>query len=265
MPTLLKNKRFLLIGFSSVLVVLLLLWLGVAAYIVNQAPKLTFDTAKSKNIDYGVDYTTVFRNNSKGEKIEIITVPQKPNVSNQKIVLYLHGNVGRLPYIMKDATDYGIVVSPAYPGYSGSEGIPTSENVYETLDITMKYLFDLGFYEDQITVLGHSMGASPAVYAAQKYPKLNKVIAVNTFYSMQKMCETKYSIFCVLGGNFLNTAKIAPEAKARINFFCNPNDNYVPTKQCRDLYEKIGSKDKKLFDISGTHETFPVEEAFRNQ
>ena len=40
--------------------------------------------------------------------------------------------------------------------------------------------------------------------------------------------------------------------------FCNPDDEFIPTKQCRDLYNKAGSDDKRLLDITGTHDLFPV-------
>jgi fermentation-respiration switch protein FrsA (DUF1100 family) len=259
MPKFLKSKRFWVIFSVSIVVLCIVGWVGVSTAIYFLAPKLTFDTASSKNLDYGIAYTTIIRPDKEGDQIEILSVDStNPNGSNLPVIVYFSGNVGRRPYIIQDASKIGRVISPAYPGFSGSTGQPTSDNVYETVDVTMQYLLNIGYKQSDIIVLGHSLGGAAAMYAAKNYPDLQKVVIVNTFYSMEAMCQTRYSIFCTFGYNFLNTSTIAPEAKAKIQMFCNSNDDYVPHKQCTDLYNIVGSKDKQLFDISGTHDIFPV-------
>jgi pimeloyl-ACP methyl ester carboxylesterase len=268
MPKFMKNKKFWIIAGISLLFIAIIGWIAGAATIVYMAPKLTFDVAKSKNLEYDVPYTTALKPNSAGENIEIL-ITNGENLDYlgkpKQVILYLHGNVGRRPYIVKDASKYGMVVSPAYPGYSQSGGEASADKIYETVDVTMNYLKDLGYEEKDIIVLGHSLGGSPAMYAAEKYPDLKRVVIVNTFYSMQKMCETRYSILCIFSGGFMNTANIAPKAKAKIRMFCNPQDDYIPPQQCRDLFEKVSSEDKKVFDISGTHDIFPVETALTQE
>jgi pimeloyl-ACP methyl ester carboxylesterase len=256
----LKSKRFWQIFIITITFLFALSWIAVSTAIYFMAPKLTFDTEKSKNLSYDVNYTTIFKADKTGEKIEILSVP-KSNFEQKDIpvIVYFHGNIGRRPYIIRDASKYGRVISPAYPGYSNSEGESSSDKVYETADVTMQYLLDSGVPQNNIIVIGHSLGGSPAMYAAEKYPNLKKVIIINTFFSMEAMCQTRYSIFCSFGNGFLNTAKIAPLTKAKIRMFCNSTDDYLPPKQCIDLYQKVGSDDKKLFNISGTHDKFSLE------
>ena len=266
MPKFLKTKKFWTIFVITLVSLCLVIWLAVSTAIYFMAPKLTFDTGKSKDLDYGVGYSTIMRKDKEGDQIEILSVDSTDsNWSNLPVIVYFHGNIGRRPYIIQDAAKFGKVISPAYPGYSNSTGESSSDKVYETVDVTMQYLFDSGYKQQDIIVLGHSLGGSPAMYAAQKYPDLKKVVIVNTFYSMEAMCETKYSIFCKFGNGFLNTSKIAPDAKAKIVMFCNPDDDYIPTKQCRDLYNKVGSNSKQLFDITGTHDIFPVAKALTTE
>jgi predicted peptidase len=256
----LKKKRFWQIFGITLTILLVIIWLTVSTLIYVLAPKLTFDTEKSKNLSYDIDYATVFKTNQSGEKIEILIAPKaNPDLKNGPVIVYFHGNIGRRPYIIRDASKYGQVISPSYPGFSNSEGESSSEKIYETVDITIQYLLDSGVSQSEIIVLGHSLGGSSAIYTAQKYPNLKKIIVVNTFYSMESMCQTKYSIFCSFGHDFLNTSDIAPKATAKIRMFCNSADDYIPTKQCRDLYEKIGSSDKKLFDVTGTHDLFSLD------
>ena len=235
--------------------VLFITWLAGSVYVVYSAPKLTFKTAGSKNQDYGIPISQDFVVNKANKKVEIINIP---NSNSKEVLIYFHGNAGRLTEILKQATTSGVVVSPAYPGFSASEGNPTSENVYETVDLTMRYLFNKGYKEEQITILGHSLGGSPAVYAASKYPNLKKVIVVNTFLSMRSICEIHYYIFCALGDNFLNTEKLAVSAKAKIRQFHNINDQTVPFNQGLKLFQKLGSKDKKFQEISGDHVNFNI-------
>ena len=242
--------------------ILIALWLGGSFILYTQAEKSVHNPQMSKDYDYGVAYSRAFVTNKAGEKIEILTVP---NTSTDQVLVYFHGNWGRLKYVLQRASAYGTIISPAYPGYSQSEGIAKSDNVYETVDLTMQYLFDKGYKQEQITVLGHSLGGSPAVYAATKYPNVKKVVVVNTFYSIYAMCQKDYGIFCIFAEGYLNTSKLAPETLAKIRHFHTPNDELIPIAQGRDLFAKFGSKDKKFFEIEGTHGEFPVEKVLNQE
>ncbi len=245
-----------------VLFVLVTLWLGASYYLFKQADTSVHVPQLSKNYDYGVNFTRNFVQNSAGQKIEILTIS---NQNTDQIIVYFHGNWGRLAYVLQRASAFGTIVSPAYPGYSQSEGSPNSDNVYETVDLTMKYLLDKGYKQEQIVVIGHSLGGSPAVYAATKYPHLKKVVVVNTFYSVQAMCQKDYSILCIFTGDYLNTSKLAPDTVAKIRHFHTPNDELIPFAQGKALFAKFGSKDKKFFEIGGTHGEFPVEEVLTTE
>ena len=258
MDYLLQHKKFFIIA-PIILLIILVVYFGICLYIMLNAERITFDNARSKNIDYGqIKYSIDFIKDSKGEKIEVMTVPSLDPKNKDNIILHFHGNSGRIPKILQQASTLGTVVSPSYPGWSVSEGDPTSDKIYETVDLTMKYLHDKEYQNSQITVLGHSLGGSPAVYAAAHYPNLKKTIVVNTFYSMQAMCETKYGPLCLLGGNFLNTAKYAPDVKGKYRQFNNVHDDLIPYPQASRLFLKIGSEDKKYSDIDGTHGDFDV-------
>lgn len=246
----------------GIILVALVLWVGISYYIFSRATELVHATGQSKDYNYGISYSQEFVTNQAGEKIEILTVP---NTNTKEIILYFHGNWGRIPYVLRDASVYGTVVSPAYPGYSMSEGSPTSDNVYETVDLTMQYLLDKGYSLDQITVLGHSLGGSPSMYAASKYPTLKKVIIVNTFYSIEAMCQKDYSIFCIFSKDYLPTARLAQNANAKIRHFHTPNDELIPFEQGKQLFEKIKSEDKKFYSISGTHGEFDVAFVLTNE
>ncbi len=111
-------------------------WLGVSLYFRIIAPSKVFETDKS-HIKLHIKRETDFATNKSGEKIEIVTVPKK---NSKETIIYFHGSLGRLTNILVGAREVGTGVSPAFPGYAGSEGKPSATKIYETVDLTMKYL-----------------------------------------------------------------------------------------------------------------------------
>lgn len=236
-------------------------WIGVSLYIRSIGPKKIFEHEKSYyKLKKKSELT--FVTNKEGEKTELLTIP---NQDSKELIIYFHGSAGRLVNVLYGASRIGTVVSPAYSGYHESEGQPSFQSVYETVDLTMNYLAKKGYKQENITVLGHSLGGSAAVYAAVHYPKLKKVVLVNAFYSVQRLCEMQYSIFCAFTYDFLNNGSLAPQTQARIVQFHDKNDKIVPFQQGQDLFEKLGSADKKFFVHGGTHRFFNVEQTLTKE
>ncbi len=242
------------LAFAINIIFFFLAWLGLSIYFRYMAPKKIFETGKS-NIKLHIKHIHDVVKNKSGNKIDIVTLPKK---NSNEVILYLHSSYGRLTNILTVARRFATVVSPAFPGYAESEGKPSTRRIYETVDRTMEYLHDKGYRDDQIVVLGHSMGGAAAVYAAVRYPNLKKVVLVNTFYSIQKLCnEVRYG-FCLFTYDILNSGLIAPFAKAKIRQFHTKSDKVVPFEHGQKLFEKLGSTDKKFFEHSGTHRFFNV-------
>ncbi len=232
---------------------LLFIWLAVSAGLYFLSGKIIYKTDLSRGVTFDLPYEQLFVKNAAAEKIDMMWVPK-----GGKVYLYLHGNAGRLPFIVEGLAGEGSVLAPAYPGFSASEGRSNTKNINEAVDLSMEFLHARGIKDKDIVVVGHSLGGSPAVYAAAKYPELDKVILVNTFYSIQDMCEAQYYIFCIFSGGIHDTAAIAPLAKAPIRQFHDLNDNVVPFEQGKALFEILGSPDKKFTVLPGGHSDFDV-------
>ena len=242
------------------LIVLVVLWLLACYALLIISPKMIYKTDKSKNTLFEQKLVQEFRKNNGGDNIDILWIP---NDTAKITYLYLHGNAGRLPKLISDLHLFGNICSPAYPGYSKSTGEPNTENIYETVDVALKYLKEKNIDLKNIVVIGHSMGGSPAMYAATHYPELKKVITVNTFYSMKKMCEEKYNIFCLFGGSLLNTSSIAPNAKAPVLVCHSHTDSLIPFAQGEMLFKLVGSHEKEFREISGTHSEFDMSQVLK--
>ena len=250
-----KVKRIL-----TTFVVLVLVWLGACYTLLIVSPKMIFKYWKSKNTVFNIQQVQEFRLNATKDSIDILWIP---NDTAKTTYIYLSGNVGRLPKIIDDLHPFGNICAPAYPGYSKSTGLPTTENTYETVEIAIKFLKEKNIDLKNTVILGHSLGGSPAMYAAVHYPELKKVITVNTFYSMTKMCEDKYKILCLFSGSILNTASLAPNAKAPVLICHNPADSLISFEQGEMLYKIVGSSQKEFRKISGNHSEFNMAEVLK--
>ncbi|MCE9539041.1 MAG: dienelactone hydrolase family protein [Bacteroidetes bacterium] len=242
------------------LAVLIGLWLVASYTLFIVSPKIIFKTGKSKNVEYPVQAIQEFKKNKAGDSLDILWLP---NDTAKITYLYFHGNIGRLTKVIDNIYPFGNVCSPAYPGYSRSTGQPSTENIYEMVDIAINFLREKNIDLKNVIVLGHSLGGSPAMYAAVQYPELKKVITINTFYSMTKMCEDKYKILCIFSGSILNTGSLAPNAKAPVLICHTPNDSIIPYAQGEMLFNVVGSTQKGFRKISGTHGEFNMTEVLK--
>lgn len=252
------NKKLKRIFIAIAVLVLIWFFACLALFIVS--PKIIFKTQKSKDVVLNVQPTQEFKKNQHGDSVEVLWIP---NDTAQITYLYLHGNIGRLTKVIDDLRPFGNICSPAYPGYSASTGVPNTENVYETVDIAIQFLKEKNIDLHNVVVLGHSLGGSPAMYAATKYPDLRKVITVNTFYSMTKMCEEQYKILCIFSGSILNTASLAPDAKAPVLICHTPADSLIPFHQGEMLFDIVGASKKEFRKIGGIHGVFNMPEVLK--
>jgi len=117
--------------------------------------------------------------------------------SSKGLVFYLHGNAGSLDSwgeVAKRYTDlhYDVFILD-YPGYGKSTGsIQSKKQLFEDIqtaynDIKKRYR------EDQIVILGYSIGTGPAAYlASRNHPKL--LILQAPYYSLTDMMRHSYPI-----------------------------------------------------------------------
>lgn len=119
-------------------------------------------------------------------------------VDNAKgLVFYLHGNAGSLANwgdVAKQYTElrYNVFILD-YPGYGKSEGIISSKSQLFDAVQTAYNEMKKRFHEDNIVVLGYSVGTGPAAHlAATNHPRL--LILQAPYYSLTDMMRHTYPI-----------------------------------------------------------------------
>lgn len=237
------------------LIFIISLWFVASFYLAAQSSSLIFQNKVSWAPVPQYNYKLDFLKNSANQNFSTWTFENK---STDEYILYLHGNSGRIADLLPNLEAKANVVSPAYPGYSESEGDPSVENVYETAVLTYDSMVAKGIPENKITILGHSMGGSPATYLASLKPKAKKLVLINTFSSIQSMCFRQYSIFCGFTGNIFNSANYAPKVTIPTRHFAYKGDLSVPYDEGKLLYSYFtGVQDKKFIEMNKHTHTYP--------
>jgi dienelactone hydrolase len=245
----------------SVLGILVLIWLLGSFYLYTAAPSQIFRTERSMNETLPSGYEQTFINTKQEQAIELW---QFDNPRSEQVILYLHGNSGRIPYYFTFLGRQTNVLAPAYPGFGMSPGSPNVNNVYDTALASYDWLVEQGYDEDNITIFGHSLGGTPATYVAKERPNAQQLILVAAFDSIQSMCWDTYSILCAFGRGIFNTAELAKEVTIPVRQYHLRKDTVIPFANGEKLHSYFESTDDKQFtELSGeTHSYFYPEEVF---
>jgi uncharacterized protein len=192
--------------------------------------------------------------NAKGDNLDFWWFPHP--VSKEALI-YLHGRVGRLAHFYENLCEQYNVLSPSYPGFGISEGVPTVENVYETAELAYQWLLKKGFEENQIIIWGHSMGGAPAVYVASLHPKCKKLIIINSFNTTKGLIRKRWGFLTAFFSKpWFDSNRYAKNVECKVVQFCYKSDQIVPYEECRLLFNAYKTTNKKLVDMEGEHHEF---------
>ncbi len=101
--------------------------------------------------------------------IAMIYVGDISTINQDTVLLYCHGNKDHMDFYWPRQKLYANlggknrvgVLSLDYPGYGLSEGKPTEENMYASVELALKWLKDMGVTNDKLIMFGFSLGSAP--------------------------------------------------------------------------------------------------------
>jgi predicted esterase len=248
--------------FIKILIVLSILftaWLLSSLYLMSQSNSLIFQNKVSwTSIPNNGSYTEEFIKGGENNSINVRHY-NSTNTTSEKVILYTHGNAGRLVNFFPELQKIGQVYSPAYPGYSESEGNPSQEASFDAAIRTYDYLVNVKKVpESNIILFGHSLGGSIATYLASQRPNASKLVLLNTFSSMQSMCFSKYTVLCAFTNDVFNSANFAKNVKMDVLHFGYDKDQTVPYEETAKLAKYFTSaKSYKQVTLTDFHHSYP--------
>ena len=202
-------------------------------------------------------------NNYFGDKLEINIEKVKINTSDNinllawfhkkdlkkfKTIVYFHGNAGKLENRIhklnhfKDMNVNFLII--AWRGFSGNEGKPSEEGLYEDGNSSIKWLKNLGLTEKDIIIYGESLGTGVATEIAQNN-NFAGLILETPFTSMIDAAKNFYPyipVDLILKDKYKNNLKIK-NINIPLLVMHGEADQIVPFWMGKKIYE-IANKPK---------------------
>ncbi|MDC1154994.1 alpha/beta hydrolase [Candidatus Pelagibacter sp.] len=176
------------------------------------------------------------------DNIELLGWYHEKNLKNYKTLVYFHGNAGslenrihKLNYFEEMNVNFLII---AWRGFSGNEGKPTEQGLYEDGKSAINWLVKRGVEEKNLILYGESLGTGVATHLAQN-KKYAGVILETPFTSMVDAAKIFYPyipVSLLLKDKFENYKKVE-NIKLPILIMHGEVDQIVPFSMGKKIYE----------------------------
>ena len=230
--------KYIYILISSTLVIYLIL---LTLIYVNQR-KLLYLPSENNYLDDQIDFNFrgVFIDVEKNLKLKAWLIEN--DFKNKKTLVFFHGNAGNLSnrtYKLNQLSklDLNIIIL-AWRSFSGNEGEPSEQNLYNDAKKTIDWLNSRGVKNKNIILYGESLGTGIAVELGQTN-QFGGIILESPFTSMTNAARNIYPWLPV---KYLLKDKYDSEKKIKnlqipILIMHGKKDNIVPFKMGKKLYD----------------------------
>ena len=131
------------------------------------------------------DYEEIFIQNNEGIKLKAWL--HEKDLINKKTILFFHGNAGDLSnrnYKLNELAKFDVnFLILAYRGFSGNEGQPTEQGLYDDAKSALEWIKIKGVKEKNLILYGESLGTAITIEVAQN-KNLAGIILESPFTSM---------------------------------------------------------------------------------
>ncbi len=184
-----------------------------------------------------------------------------PDNNRKKYIIFFHGlgqNISSNQDIYKKILKKGYaVLAPEYGEFGTNTDKMTEKVIKKQTEMAIEYLNKKGIPNENIGVIGFSMGSFPAIEMASKNKNLNFLVLISPFNSLRNEVDLltkgttirlpkllKYSIdkFPFLLNhidNIFKTNKKLKSIEAPVYLIHSANDKIVPKKSTEDIAKKV--------------------------
>ena len=227
---------------STLFFSIILIYLIIVAYMYLNQRKLLYLPSENNYLDDQIDFNfrEVFIDVEKNLKLKAWLIEN--DFKNKKTLEFFHGNAGNLSnrtYKLNQLSklDLNIIIL-AWRSFSGNEGEPSEENLYNDAKKTIDWLNSRGVKNKNIILYGESLGTGIAVELGQTN-QFGGIILESPFTSMTNAAKNIYPWLPV---KYLLKDKYDSEKKIKnlqipILIMHGKKDNIVPFKMGKKLYD----------------------------
>jgi len=192
------------------------------------------------------------------DNIDLLAWYHKKDIKKYKTILYLHGNAGSLENRIHKINHFDDIninfLLLAWRGFSGNEGKPTEQGLYEDARSAVKWLVNQGVVEENIIIYGESLGTGVASEIAQN-KNFAGVILESPFTSMIDAGASKYPIFPIrflLKDKYESDKKIK-NIKSPILIMHGKEDKIVPFRMGEKMFKLANEPKYSYFSKYDDH------------
>ena len=192
------------------------------------------------------------------DKIELVGWFHKKNLKDFKTLIFFHGNAGSLEnriHKLNHFQDMNInFLIIAWRGFSGNDGRPTEQGLYEDGKSAINWLIKKGVNEKNLILYGESLGTGVATHLAQN-KSFAGVILETPFTSMIEAAKEFYPyipIKLLLKDKFENYKKIK-NINSPILVMHGEVDKIVPFSMGKKIYEMANKPKYSYFTKYDNH------------
>ncbi len=192
------------------------------------------------------------------DNIQLLSWYHNKNIHDYKTILFLHGNAGSLENRIhkinhfKDMNINFLLIS--WRGFSGNQGKPTEQGLYEDARSAVRWLKSKGILEKNIIIYGESLGTGVATEIAEN-KNFGGIILESPFTSMIDAGKTKYPYLPVkflLKDKYESNKKII-NIKSPILIMHGKVDNIVPFYMGKKMYDLANQPKYSYFSEYDDH------------
>ena len=243
--------------FTSAIIVILCYLLVVIFVFFYQRNLLYHPFENNYNTDEAnFIYEEIFIPTSDGKKLKAWF--HKKDLKQKKTLVFFHGNAGDLRnriYKLNLIKNFDInFLIVAYRGFSGNEGNPTEEGLYQDARDTLNWLNKKDVEDRQIIIYGESLGTGVSTEIAQN-KKFAGIILESPFTSMVEAGKHYYfylPVSLLLKDRF-ETIKKLKNISSPILVMHGKKDKIVPFDMGKKVFEKANEPKFSYFPDNDDH------------
>jgi fermentation-respiration switch protein FrsA (DUF1100 family) len=241
---------FILLGLITYLIVL--------AYIYLFQRNLLYHPSDNgyQEDEINFDYKEIYIQNKEGIKLKAWL--HEKDLVNKKTIIFFHGNAGNLRnrnYKLNELSKFDInFLIVAYRGFSGNQGKPSEQGLYEDARSALDFLKIKGVKEKNLILYGESLGTAVAIETAQN-KDLAGIILESPFTSMVELAHKYYPFLPVkfLLKDKYETIKKLPKINSPLLVLHGKIDNIVPFAMGKKIFNKANEPKFKYFVDNDDH------------
>ena len=192
------------------------------------------------------------------DEIELRSWIINKDLKNFKTLLFFHGNAGDLSnriYKLNELSKLDInILLISWRGFSGNNGSPTENNLYEDANAAIKWLNEKKVENKQIILYGESLGSGVAIELGKK-DNFNSIILESPFTSIEESAKIYYPYLPVklLLKDRYDSIKKINKINVPILIMHGRKDNIIPFSMGKELFEKANKPKYSYFTSDDVH------------